>query len=324
MDWQNSEGMPAVGAIPMQQHDTYGRTCASLSVGLETLSFGPKSDPLAHVQVISRKLPLIGTIAQIGRGPIWLQQVSVADMRCQVEALVRQLRKRHRGVVVSSDLSGRTDPIAGGGLLPVYTPVTLARLSLDGTVDARMARQHGKWRNRLKRAIGETLRVDHSPMPPDADHWLLQQEMQQSKLRGYRALPPAFTYVWRQANGPKATRLFTARHKGNIVAAMLFLRHGTGASYHIGWSNAAGRALNAHNLLLWDASCWLADRGAKWIDLGPLDTETSPGLARFKLGSGAAALQLGATYLDAFATSPFARLQRFRGFRSRQSHPKPG
>lgn len=187
-----------------------------------------------------------------------------------------------------------------------------------------MARQFPKWRNRLRRAQKAGLRVDHAPMSTEPDHWLLLHEAQQAKSRGYRALPAAFTSVWCRENGPKTTRLFTARQKGEPIAAMLFLRHGKGASYHIGWSNAAGRALNAHNLLLWEASDWLARRCVAWVDLGPLDTESAPGLARFKLGSGAEPMRLGATYLDTLATAPFARLPRVGGIRSHQSHPKPG
>jgi hypothetical protein len=41
----------------------------------------------------------------------------------------------------------------------------------------------------------------------------------------------------------------------------------------------------------------LARRGITRLDLGTLDTEAAPGLARFKLGSGAAARALGGTWL---------------------------
>jgi hypothetical protein len=37
--------------------------------------------------------------------------------------------------------------------------------------------------------------------------------------------------------------------------------------------------------------------GVRWLDLGSVDTEKAPGLARFKLGTGAELKRLGATML---------------------------
>ena len=138
-----------------------------------------------------------------------------------------------------------------------------------------------KWRNRLNHARRSPLRVTHAPFPRQADHWLLSCEAEQRSARGYRTLPPAFAMAW-----PK-TRLFTAYADGEPVAAMLFLLHAPGATYHIGWSGMEGRRTSAHNLLLTEAAEWLHRRGYTRIDLGPLEPSRAPGLSHFKLGSGA-------------------------------------
>lgn len=166
--------------------------------------------------------------------------------------------------------------------------------------------------------------VEHGPMPAEAGHWLLQAEEAQARARRYRRLPASFTAAWVAANGDDSARLFVARLHGGIVAAMLFLLHGRAASYHIGWSGPEGRAGHAHNLLLWQASDWLAARGYACVDLGTLDTETTPGLARFKLGSGAQQVKLGATWLDAPGTGLAGRLaRRGSGVASGTSAPVP-
>jgi hypothetical protein len=41
----------------------------------------------------------------------------------------------------------------------------------------------------------------------------------------------------------------------------------------------------------------LRAEGVLWLDLGQVDTEAAPGLARFKLGTGADLRRLGATCL---------------------------
>jgi hypothetical protein len=41
----------------------------------------------------------------------------------------------------------------------------------------------------------------------------------------------------------------------------------------------------------------LKERGVRRVDLGTVDTDQSPGLARFKLGAGGVPLTLAGTYL---------------------------
>ena len=47
----------------------------------------------------------------------------------------------------------------------------------------------------------------------------------------------------------------------------------------------------------WQAAQALRAEGVRWLDLGSVDNEAAPGLARFKLGTGARLCRLGATCL---------------------------
>ena len=84
---------------------------------------------------------------------------------------------------------------------------------------------------------------------------------------------------------------------GEKIAGGVFLRHGRGASYQIGWSGEEGRARGAHNLLLWQAGLRLRRAGVRRLDLGDINSEAGAGLMRFKLGTGAVAQSLGASAL---------------------------
>lgn len=286
-------------SVPMQQHAYYGRTCTALGSRTQSFTAGPADDPLGCAHVLIRRWPMFGDFALLARGPVWQAPMTCDAARLATRALITQLRRTCRGVIVTPDTIAGQDPMQGDGLLPLVTGGCQARLSLAGTAADRMARQHGKWRNRLRRALDADLTLHDAPFPADRDHWLLTREEAQSQSRGYRRLSASFTHAWATQNGPQSTRLFTAQRNGEPLAAMLFLLHGSAASYHIGWSGEEGRALGAHNRLLWEACNWLAARGFDWVDLGTLDTETTPGLARFKLGSGAEPLPLGATWLEA-------------------------
>jgi len=126
--------------------------------------------------------------------------------------------------------------------------------------------------------------------------WLLAKDAEQQQARGYRALPARFTHAW-LALDPRAALLAEARLGPERVAAMLFLLHRPWASYHVGWSGAAGRKSNAHTLLLWRAMLHLRDAGCTVTHLGDVDDDSAPDLARFKSGTGARVLELGATVL---------------------------
>ena len=194
--------------------------------------------------------------------------------------------------------------LAQHGALPLMSPAWVAELDLIADRGTRLARQHQKWRNRLKQAENHPLRITQAPLHPTKDRWLFNADAAQQKARGYRSWPEAITRAFAQLH-PQKARLFTAFEDREPVAAMLFLQHGSAATYHMGHTTPRGRQLNAHTRLLWEASNGLAKRKVRKLELGYIDTETAPGLARFKLGSGATARPLGGTWLW---WPPYARL----------------
>ncbi|KUP91378.1 GNAT family N-acetyltransferase [Tritonibacter horizontis] len=182
------------------------------------------------------------------------------------------------------------------GALPLMTPASVGRLTLDPDRDIRRAGLEQKWRNRLSHAESQPLRVTRQTMPIKPDHWLLRADASQQRQRRYRSWPAALTLAYAQAN-PGCAKLFEAHEGQERVAGILVLTHGDGATYHIAHSTDRGKALSAHNLLLWSAMDWLSSRGIRQLDLGVLNTEDAAGLARFKLGTGASVERLGGTWL---------------------------
>lgn len=183
------------------------------------------------------------------------------------------------------------------GAIPLISPTAIAEIDLRPSTDMRRATLKQKWRNRLKHAeSSKSLRIVQKTMPLDATHWLFKANTKLQKQRKFRNWPTALTLAYCRENHGQA-RLFTAYDGRDPVAAMLFLRHGTGATYHIGHTTDRGRHMSAHNLLLWRACSWLAANGHDQLDLGTLNTEDAPGLARFKLGAGARPRLLGGTWV---------------------------
>lgn len=283
--------------LPLPQSPEFARTCDLL--GLPIRQCKRESGGQAHVwwQVQSRKLPLLGRVDLISRGPV---ARSPADLDDWLSGWLRW--HDNRPLLLNAD-GIATEALRDAGFWPLITPATLALLPLSDRATLRAALQP-KWRNRLVRAENAGLRVTRHGVT--SNHWLFEAEKTQMRTRRYRGLPPAVCLAFASANPGQAV-LFEARNKGRPVAAALMLRHGPMATWQIGHSNEEGRRLNAMNRLLWEAMGWLADQGHTVLDLGTINQQDAPGLAHFKLGTGAVAHRLGGTWLHQGALAPFAR-----------------
>lgn len=178
--------------------------------------------------------------------------------------------------------------VKGFGLVPLVTPMHHAIWDLGRDLRKGLS---GKWRNRLTTAENAGIVVQSGDQSTLSR--LLQEETLLRRARGYRSLPPEFTLGL-----PTPTlRLWTWQHGRDCAAAMAFVRHGTTATYHLGWGSDAARQAGVHPVMLMTAARALQAEGVRWLDLGSVDTDRAPGLARFKLGTGAVLKRLGATAL---------------------------
>ncbi len=272
--------------MPLQQSLRYGATLERLSRTVRRATIVRDGVPVGVAQVVSRRFGP-ARLSLLMRGPLWSVPVTPPE---EHEAL-RHIARTSFPLVAIPESAAK-----GRGLVPLVTPRHLALLDLGPDAGALRRAMHSKWRNRLVRAEAEGLKVRFGVADPGVVAALLAEDAAQQSARGYRALPARFTHAWIAAD-PSAALSGEVLRRGERIAAMLFLLHRPWATYHIGWSGPEGRRLNAHNLLLWEAALRLRNDGYTTLDLGDVNTEDAPGLARFKLGSGAQVRKLGPTSL---------------------------
>jgi Acetyltransferase (GNAT) domain len=271
---------------PLQQSWDYGQAVASLGAQVRRFEIAAGCQR-GFAQVVTRRIgPL--DLNLLHRGPIWEGAVA----RDLARAALRGLAKRTRGVFIATP----PESFGGWGLVPLIAPRTEAVIDLSPDLQSLRAALHGKWRNRLVRA--ETSGLSVSSCRPEFDdlHRLITLEADQRRTRHYGGLPPGFLRAWTQVV-PDHALLVEATDQMGLVAAMLFLTHGQAATYQLGWTSDRGRPAHAHNALLWSGMTQLHARGIATLNLGAIDTDRNPGLARFKLGTGAVTRALGPTCL---------------------------
>ncbi|QFT92922.1 FemAB family protein [Roseovarius sp. THAF9] len=273
------------GPCAVQQHPRYGAAMRAIGADVGWYALTDGSGTFGTAQILRRRIgPL--RLTCLPRGPLLAPGIKPTAALIPLPG----------PSVVQPDTPETARLYQSHGYRALLTPAHVVELDLTPGPDALLAGLHGKWRNRLRAAQAGQLRTHHRPFDPDRDADLLILDQHQQRARGYRALPPEFTCAF-AATHRQATRLFTAHDRAGMLAYLLFLLHGTTATYHVGWAAPAARRTHAHTLLMWQATTYLHQRGLTRLDLGTLDTEAAPGLARFKLGTGATARPLGATLL---------------------------
>lgn len=270
----------------LQQNWAYGAACTALGSRVLRLELRRGDSIVGVAQAVHRRL--FGCLHAVvcTRGPVWNGLPAPQDRAEALRAIYRALpRPWLRGCFVTPEAAEpERQVLKSAGMVRVMTPYSTAMIDLSADETALRAGMHQKWRNRLVRAEAANLRIGRADRHDRLYHWLLEAEARQQRSRRYAALPPQMAPLWQQAGGQ--ILVLTASDAGEVTAAMLFLIHGSRATYHIGWADAAGKRLNAHNLLLWQAMRKLKAAGVRQLDLGGLNTEDIPGIARFKLGAG--------------------------------------
>lgn len=280
-------GSAPFGLPAMQQHPHYAACLHQMGTEAVAAEFRQDGTRVARAQVYARRIGPI-RVFWLPRGPVWAAEPAEDAQALALGALHRAVGRRGVWIVSRDGSDGPRAP------LRLAAPVRVAETDLSADAGTRRAALHPKWRNHLHRAERAGLGIEARPLRA-GDDGLLNAELMQRRSRRYAALPQAFAWTW-AARQPESTRLFIARAGTTPIAFMLFLLHSPVASYHIGWTGPQGRQVSAHALLLWQASSWLADNGYRRLDLGTLDPR-NPGLAEFKLRSGARSRDLGATRL---------------------------
>lgn len=287
----------------LSQSRLYACSLRALGRELQDLPLGG----LGQAHVVLRRMAGLGKVGLIPGGVQWASSGTPADRLRALAQIPRLVRARGVFALLCNAATPQDeDALRRQGHLPLITGGYDAEWDLSKPATLRRAGLLGKWRNRLVRAQAGAIKVQESRFSPRRHAWLLHAETQQRHARNYRALPLSFTRAVSEI-APEQVRLFTASHRGECLGAMMFLLHGEAATYHIGHITQGGRAMSAHNLLLWRASEWLADVGIRRLDLGSVETVQAAGLARFKLGTGAVPIQRGASCLYLRGTAPVGR-----------------
>lgn len=242
--------------------------------------------------VVAHGKPALGTPGSqtIYRGPLWVHDEIPGEMqKLALELLRKRFRLRNaRPVTFHPELTNTAahhEQLLDAGFKRIAEGYETIWLDLAPSLDDLRAGQRQNWRNSLVQGERAGLTIIDDPNCERLD-WLITQHSEHMELGGFRgASGELLEALHAHSNETTGLHLLTAEQSGEPVAGLLLARHGTAATYLVGWTGETGRDARATHVLLWEAVQRLKAAGTAWFDLGGINID-APGVARFKRGLG--------------------------------------
>ncbi len=310
--------------MTFEQSLTYGHPAAArIGAALRFAAVEEDSGICAAVALRLRRVP------GLGRGIVWLPSGPLVQPLAgpdpddtKLEGILAALRRQfcaREGHILRLRLSAVAllDPArvraiaarAGFAPCPARPPYRSHALDLSQPPEALLRRLNGKWRTDLRFAHKSGLTLDSGTGPGfEARFLTLFDQVQAAK--GFRPeITPQFHFdIF--ASHPVAPdyrlEILIATRAGQDLAGIVVATSGHAATYLYGATGEAGRPLRAGYFLTWEAILLARARGQLWYDLGGVDADANPDVARFKERMGGERIE--AEVFQAMPKGPVPRL----------------
>lgn len=283
----------------LEQDWSFGEAMTTTTkVPVERLIVLRDESPVALVQAFRRRLIGKFSLIRLVRGPVWLDEDDEAERAGVLRALRRHWRPG-RGTLLSFvpelPVGEESDGLMrAAGMRRMVTGYSTIWVDLATDSDVLRSRLDGKWRNALVKGEAGDIRVETSHGGDVLNDLAARYD---AFRRTRRFVGPDGKLARTLVRATMDVTVLSAHEGRQLIAGALLVRHGSSATYFIGWSGDTGRNVNAQNVLLWRAIETLKKDGVRWFDLGGIDAVHAPGIARFKLGLGGDVTTLAGSYL---------------------------
>ena len=290
------------GQSSLEQSWSYG-TALSEHYGQTThrILIVQDKQPVGMAQLFEKKLLGRVSIYRIARGPLFLPNWTApeevaASLRAFASAFSIRRREFLFWLPELTDTPYNQALMRSLGTRRMVTGLSSAWLDLSRPEEVLEKGLSGSWRTALRKAERDAGHYDilSGDSGLDRDMSIYDKFRRTKRFAGPSgALVQAIAAADHTSEG---VLCLTAARGEERIAGMVIIRHGRSATYYVSWTSDEGRALGAHNLLLWRGLQRLKEGGTNWLDLGGLNTGPGAGVARFKLGLGPEVFTLAGTY----------------------------
>jgi len=251
------------------------------------------ASPIALFQVLFKKIPLIGGICRINKGPLIIHNnKNDEDLSLYaIEAITKKLRKERFWMIQFAPLLGPSIYIDNGlkkiGFKKTkHPPQDSGLISLAENEDEIMLEFKPRVRTNLRKAI-RNIHVKSSDNGHDFIDLLLERYNAQQLEKEFEGTSDKMmrALLNNQSDDFKCNILVGYLDEDEPpIGVLLSIQHHDFSEYVVGVFNDIGRKNNVSTLLLWAAMIASKNNGGLWFDVGGLNEFTTSGIARFKNG----------------------------------------
>lgn len=324
-----TETISAFNDLSLMQTWEYAEAKAQASPWkVDRAIFVKAGNVIGAAQAMVRRVPWSRNgLVWISRGPLWRREENAraAEGLAMLDAL-RKYWVDERGMylrILPTFLEAEVpaNSFAEIGYRGADRAITWssAVVDLTQTRETLRGRLQQKWRNCLNKAEREGIVIE-SGTAENLFREMLVEYRQMLADKSFASVITPILLTRLQSSLPEERQLWSlvARQGEQRLGAILVARYGKASEYFVGAVNDSGRALNAGQLLLWQALCQMKDMGFESFDVGGTDsTRTPKGVLHFKNGIGGLRYALNCE-IEAFKTSLVTRAIRWRVTRERQ------
>jgi lipid II:glycine glycyltransferase (peptidoglycan interpeptide bridge formation enzyme) len=226
-------------------------------------------------QVLLRRIPRVGAVAYIPRGPVLPDRD--ADALDKLLDALGDLAERERILYLKLQPPvERFDMVAlleargfvASRVLTAYT--STVRLDLERSEPELLAAMRTTTRKHIRRGErrGTTIRSGDERDIPTLVR-IIQETGDRQRFSSY----PRRYYerMWSTFAATGHARLFVAEHDGIALSASLLIVHGESAHYKAGGWSGTGAELFPNELMHWAGIRWARDNGLRWYDFEGVD-----------------------------------------------------
>ncbi len=229
------------------------------------------------------------------RGPLFLSPPMPDELEICFK-LIKSKSKILKGQICTlmpelPDSPAVTEGLSKMGFSRIMTGYSSIWLDLRKKPEALRKALHGKWRNQLSKS--EAIGFDVAINDEDDLNRLISHSQDHQSNKGFTSIPLQIY----QALPVNKRLCMSAKLNGKTCAALLFQTHGKSATYQVSYANDLGKSNQATNFLLWQAILWLKENGYQSLDMGGIDVDKNPNLARFKERLGGESFTLTGSYI---------------------------
>lgn len=254
--------------------------------------------PVAITQTLVREVPLVGWVARMQHGPMFMDKNGQFSQQTAIESIEFL---RHHWVdekrmilhltpcLLPSDLpEGWSEKI---GLIPSDEPLWMSiRINITQEPDILLKKMKKDWKKSLRKIEKHSLETELCNKDSDFDFFL--DNYRQSAIEKGISWPSAelVQELWNEA-GSLMQLMFVIKNKERI-AGMLVLAYASTVHCLVSWSTPEAAKFRAYNFLNWELILHFQNLGYRWLDMGGIDPENLPGITAFKRGIGGEEYQL--------------------------------